>query len=263
MLRNGFIGAPLEHGAAPSLFVVVALALAVSAAVLVPSSLRAEDVPFSPRKDAEQPRTKRQEEAPAREMYSYARYEGLLRPLCRAMRPDGHVDRLLEGAEAVLRQESGCQSCRAFARAVDVACREFGSKAEEQKSKSAQAAKRKKLTPTPVPAESQGDESAVDGGGQSGQSPEEQPEAAVTRQRLPSSLVVELASHLSTRLQSDEPGPEPTLKALNVLLQRVLASPGLSRTEHDYFEALGDYLISAWQGRPEADSGSGHPGAAH
>ncbi len=281
MLRNGFTGAPLGDRAAPSFFAALQFLLVLMPALFGPSSAGAEDVPFSPRKDVEQSLSKRRDtEKPAKVVYSFARYEGALRPLCRAMKPDGHVDRLVECVEGLLREESECQSCRALARAVDVACRDFGSKAEEQKSKSAKAFQSKRANPTPVPTEAE-EEPAADSEQETGGDAEaEQPAegevsaalplatpSARAKQRLPSVQVVELASALSVRMQSDEPGPEPTLKALDALLQRVLASPGISQTERDYFSTLREYLISAWQGRPAAASGhehsSGHGDGAH
>lgn len=250
MPRCRWYRASIQMGAAQRWSAVATALLAFVFSSVHPVRAEAEDVPFNPRRDLMSP-SKRQGFAtprPERSLYSFTRYDGTLRVLCTRMKSDGQLLPLVNGAETLLRAETGCASCRALARAVVAACKE-----SEKKERSW------RKTPTPVPepkdAENGEDEETTDKAEAEGQdaAAAAPTEAATVHQRLPSIEVIEAASALGARMRADEPGPEPALLALERLMKQVSSLPDLSRTDREYFGTLTEYLVGAWRGRPESE----------
>lgn len=203
------------------------LALAFAAA---PASAQGdEEVAFTPRKDAEEIRTKPKKPSsytpiPVAREFSFLRYEGILRKLCDALASDGRRDRLVEVGREAFPVENECLACKALWRTVLASCSPRTERLSPQPRRRPKPGEEPEVTPTPAPVQYVG-------------------------QRLPSAEAVEMASEVSIRMQKDEPGDAPNLMALRSVFGRVLQHPGLSPAERDYYSALEEYLYSAWQGR--------------
>ncbi len=215
---------------APSVF--IALASSVLCAAIIGASTPAcsqdSDVPFSPRKDAEDlTPTKKKDPLkppnPVQREFSFFRYEGAFRKLCDAVALDGRRERLLEVGREAFAKETECLACKALWRTVIAGC--------SPRSDRRAPPMRKPKTPQPE------------------ESPAATPAQHAAGQRLPSIEVVELASEVSTRIEKDNPGESASLRAMNKVTSQLAGSPLLTPAERDYYEALGEFLRSAWDKR--------------
>lgn len=187
-------------------------------------SATAEDVPFHPRFDGIEHRSKKQSEptpisnSEMKEIYSFDRFSGSLKQVCDLLESDGRKTRVYEMARERLRDPSLTKSYRALLKEIVLRCKP-------------------KLD---VPSD---------------QSPRETPETESTPKpaaRYPSTALLDRVSALSSSMYERDAGVGPVFLATRELADNLRKETLNIPAERDYFAIFNEYLLSAWQGRPEA-----------
>lgn len=183
-----------------------------------------------------------------RHIYSFSRFSGDFKELCRLAEGDGRRDRLYAVAAKGMGEEQGCPSCRALLKQVAASCylKVKPAVVDTPNKEAVQAAV------TAVPEATLGvgvevtAEATVSAAGASVRSDKT---TAVPR-RFPSTELVDRLSRLSLALYEFGPGSGAVFEALKSFERHTLFGADLTPGEHDYFEVFFSYLFSAWSGRP-------------
>jgi hypothetical protein len=210
-------------------------------------SASAQEVSFTPRHDGISSERKRPRRTPtpeinvarAPQLYSLGRFNLLFQEMCRLLEAEGRRERIFLVAKDAAGDEHECPSCRALARQIAQSC---APKARAQKG----------VTPDVT--------SEMDGGGSSRQSQVEgADDGGNERKRYPRTDLIDVLSRISGGLYEFSPGAGAVFDALRSYELRLLASPGLTVGERDYYGIVLTYLFSAWDGRPGSPLGSATP----
>lgn len=187
-------------------------------------SANAQDVPFHPRLDGIEHKSKKRSEttpisnSEIKEIYSFDRFSGSLKQVCDLLESDGRKTRVYEMARDRLRDPSLTKSYRALVKEVVLRCKPR----------------------LDVPSD---------------QSPRETPEAESTPKpaaRYPSTALLDRVSALSSLMYERDAGIGPVFLATRELADNLRKETLNIPAERDYFAIFNEYLLSAWQGRPEA-----------
>lgn len=221
----------------------------------------AEDVPFKPRYDGIERKTKRKSSAPKATptpatppIYSFGRYAQEFAAICDLLQVDGRRERFVTFATAQEKRETGCTSCRLFARQVRDSCKE------------------RTAAPTPtvapvVTAEAAPAEQVADAeGGETTESektlstsdtvvasemvtPVPTTRVGASPARYPSTELVDRLSRFSSELYERDPGVGTLFNALNGFATALLRESDLTVGEREYFGIFVSYLMAAWSDR--------------
>jgi hypothetical protein len=195
-------------------------------------------------------------------MFSFGRFEGDFKALCRELEGDGRRLRVVQIAEAGAKGEKDCITCRSFWKMVVSACVSAGPRP----------------TPTPKPAktkrskvsEEDGGENANKGDeGESSPPSEDAPQVSTpvdesasgeptvvptpTRApkdvRYPSTAALDQASRVSTSTYALDSGEGQVAEMFRYFASTIRGTSDLSAAEREYYDIFLTYLLAAWSGR--------------
>jgi hypothetical protein len=195
-------------------------------------------------------------------MFSFGRFEGDFRSLCRELEGDGRRLRLVQIAEAGAKREKECITCRAFWKTVVSACVSAGPRP----------------TPTPKPVKTKGAKGPDEDGGvnpdkvnegessppsEAGQQvsgPVDEsasaeptvvptPTKAPKDVRYPSTTALDQASRVSTSTYALDSGEGQVAEMFRYFASTIRSTTDLSPAEREYYDIFLTYLLAAWSGR--------------
>jgi hypothetical protein len=189
-------------------------------------------------------------------IYSFSRFSGDFKELCRLAEVDGRRERLYSVAAKGMLEEQGCPTCRALLKQIVSSCYVKATPAivDTPNKEEVQAVVTEVAEATP----------GATLGGNLGVSAEVTAEATVSvteanvksdkttavARRFPSTELVDRLSRLSLALYDFGPGSGAVFEALKSFERRLLFGGELTPGERDYFEVFFSYLFSSWSGRP-------------
>jgi hypothetical protein len=194
-----------------------------------------------------------EEDKPAT-VFSFGRFEKGFKSLCAELEDDQRRMKVFLLAQARAKDPNECPSCRALWRSISGTCRQV----KKDPAKAPTKAKKKKK-----PESEEHAESHADGGGEAA-TPAPAP-TAIPAARMPSTSALDDASLLSNAFYEADPKRGGIYQAVLNFKTILLAQPGLTPAEKDYYGILTTYLLCAWEGResgpapgsPEATGGRG------
>jgi hypothetical protein len=226
----------------PRSFLAACLATAV-ASPLVLSSItvaQAQDDFFNP--PLEPSRTPKSQDAKS-PIFSFGRFEGDFKSLCRELEGDGRRLRIVQIAEGGAKREKECITCRSFWKMVVSACVSAGPRP----------------TPTPKPVKTKRSKvTGEDGGGnadkieEDGASPPSEDAQQVSGPVDESSSgepTVDQASRVSTSTYALDSGEGQVAEMFRYFASTIRSTSDLSPAEREYYDILLTYLLAAWSGR--------------
>lgn len=207
---------------------------------------RAQSVDFNPVKE-EKDSSEEGAEADEKQstVFSFGRFEKGFRSLCSELEVDQRRTRIFLLAQSRAKDQNECPSCRALWRSVTTTCRQGKkedakaprSKKKTKKNDAGEGAEPTEVEPTPTP---------------------EPTPTAVPAARMPSTVVLDNASLLSTAFYEADPRKGGIFQAISNFTTVLLSQPDLSVAEKDYYGILTTYLLAAWEGREQ--EAQGHEG---
>jgi hypothetical protein len=171
-------------------------------------------------------------------VFSFGRFEPVLRDICREMELDGRRTKLVQLSEIGRKGHADCASCRALWKSVYWACRDSA----VLDTKEAPKGKKKKKQ-----GESQEGEGAT---------PTEEATPVPTPtpkplQRYPTTVMLDLTSRLSVSLFSQDPGDGGYYEALQSFSGTLTRDPSLTPGERDYYSVFVSFLMASWEDRDD------------
>lgn len=208
------------------------LALALAFLGELTSSAWGQDVPFNPRYDGVQPQKSKRRSATSIAatptpvpIYSFKRYEPEISQICNLLGRDGRRDRIRELSELQDTKRDGCVSCRFWVRQVLYSCRSI-------------VVKKGRASTATGPVQNTSEASSI-------------PEAQALPARYPSTELIDQLSAFGTMLYERDAGEGPIFVAIKSWVDGLVNNPNLTPGERGYFEIFREFLLGAWQNRPE------------
>lgn len=193
---------------------------------------QAQDVPFTPRYDGV-PQTKRKSREATSiaatptpvPIYSFKRYEPELSEICDFLDRDGRRDKIRELSELQDTKQAGCVSCRFFVRQVVYSCRPKVVKRGGPPQATQSEQNTAEASPTPL--------------------------VKAPPALYPSTELINLLSAFGTALYERDSGAGATFMAVRNWANGLVNNANLTPSDRGYFEIFREFLLAAWQNRPE------------
>lgn len=237
----------------------VCLAIAVASSLALASISVAQDDFFNPRLEPSPTPKSQDGQTP---MFSFGRFEGDFKSLCRELEGDGRRLRVVQIAEAGAKREKECITCRSFWKMVVSACVSAGPRP----------------TPTPKPVKTKSSKVSEEDGGENankGDEGESSPSSENAQQvsasvdesasaeptvvptptkapkdvRYPSTAALDQASRVSTSTYALDSGEGQVAEMFRYFASTIRGTTDLSPAEREYYDIFLTYLLAAWSGR--------------
>ena len=248
----------------PRSFLAACLAMAVASSLVLSSITvaQAQDDFFNP--PLEPSRTPKSQDAKS-PIFSFGRFEGDFKSLCRELEGDGRRLRIVQIAEGGAKREKECITCRSFWKMVVSACVSAGPRP----------------TPTPKPVRTKGSKVTGEAGGGNtdkmdegetsppsedaqqvsgpvDEAPSGEPTVVPTPTktpkdvRYPSTTALDQASRVSTSTYALDSGEGQVAEMFRYFASTIRSTSDLSPSEREYYDIFLTYLLAAWSGRVDA-----------
>lgn len=246
----------------PRSFLAACLAIAVASPLMVSSVTEAQNNFFNPPLEPSPTPKAQDSQTP---IFSFGRFEGDFKSLCRELEGDGRRLRVVQIAEAGAKREKECITCRSFWKMVVSACVSAGPRP----------------TPTPKPVKTKRSKvTEEDGGGNTDkmdegetsppsedaqqatglvdESPSGEPTVVPTPTkapkdvRYPSTAALDQASRVSTSTYALDSGGGQVAEMFRYFASTIRSTSDLSPSEREYYDIFLTYLLAAWSGRVDA-----------